>query len=126
MPNKLVNMGWVEAGMVEVLTLAPRHLPLIGVWRCLRATAAYAVAAGMWAVLWTDFFQFILMMTAVIILAIYAVDAAGGMAAVKAHAITHFGSESAALSVMPVRFTDGGIEAYAWMPIMTMLVFIAM
>jgi Na+/proline symporter len=65
-----------------------------------------------------------LMMTAVIILAFYAVDAAGGMAAVKAHAIAHFGSETAALSVLPVRFVDGSIQAYAWMPLMTLLVFL--
>jgi SSS family solute:Na+ symporter len=124
-PINLIIMGWVTMAMVKILTISLGISPWIAVAICFFVTTAYAAAAGMWAVLWTDFFQFILMMTAVIILAIYAVDAAGGMAAVKAHAITHFGSESAALSVMPVQFTGGGIEAYAWMPVMTLLVFIA-
>jgi solute:Na+ symporter, SSS family len=115
----------VTIAMVKILTISLGISPWIAVGICFVVTTAYAVAAGMWAVLWTDFVQFILMMTAVIILAVYAVDAAGGMAAVKAHAITHFGSEAAALSVLPVRMTGGTLEAYAWMPLMTLLVFIA-
>jgi solute:Na+ symporter, SSS family len=124
-PINLIVMGWVTMAMVKILTISLGISPWLAVGICFVVTTAYSVAAGMWAVLWTDFFQFILMMTAVIVLAVYAVDAAGGMAAIKAHAITHFGSESAALSVLPVRITDGGIEAYAWMPLLTLLVFIA-
>ena len=37
----------------------------------------------MWAVLWTDLVQFVIKMTAVIVLAVYAVDAVGGMDALK-------------------------------------------
>ena len=124
-PINLIIMGWVTMAMVKILTISLGISPWLAVGICFVVTTAYAVAAGMWAVLWTDFFQFILMMTAVIVLAIYAVDAAGGMAAIKAHAISHFGSEAAALSVLPVRFTGGSIEAYAWMPLMTLLTFIA-
>lgn len=124
-PINLVIMGWVTMAMVKVLTISLAISPWIAVAICFLATTAYAGAAGMWAVLWTDFFQFMLMMTAVIILAIYAVDAAGGLAAVKAHAINHFGSETAAFSVLPVKVTSSGLEAYAWMPLMTLLVFIA-
>ena len=124
-PINLIIMGWVTMAMVKILTISLGISPWIGALICFVFTTAYASAAGMWAVLWTDFFQFILMMTAVIILAIYAVDAAGGMEAVKAHAITHFGSETAALSVLPVSFTSAGIQTYAWMPLMTLLTFIA-
>ena len=124
-PINLIIMGWVTMAMVKILTISLGISPWLAVSICFFVTVAYSAAAGMWAVLWTDFFQFIIMMTAVIILAVYAVDAAGGMDAIKAHAITHFGSEAAALSVLPVRMTDGGIEAYAWMPLMTLLVFIA-
>ena len=123
-PINLIIMGWVTAAMVKILTISLGISPWVAVGVCFVVTTAYAAAAGMWAVLWTDFFQFILMMTAVIILAVYAVDAAGGMDAVKAHAITHFGSETAALSVLPVRFVDGSIQAYAWLPLMTLLVFL--
>jgi SSS family solute:Na+ symporter len=124
-PINLIIMGWVTAAMVKILTLSLGVDPWVAVGICFVITAAYVVAAGMWAVLWTDFFQFILMMTAIIVLAIYSVEAVGGMEALKTKAAAHFGSETAALSVMPIRFTDSGIEAYAWLPLLTILVFVA-
>src|SRR5687768_10518215 len=124
-PINLIIMGWVTMAMVKILTISLGISPWIAVGICFVVTTAYAVAAGMWAVLWTDFFQFILMMTAVIILAIYAVDAAGGMEAVKAGAAAHFGSEAAALSVLPVRIGPEGISGYVWMPLLTLTVFIS-
>jgi Na+/proline symporter len=124
-PVNLIIMGWVTMAMVKILTISLGISPWFAVAICFVVTTAYASAAGMWAVLWTDFFQFILMMTAVVVLAIYAVDAAGGMLIVKANAVRHFGSEAAAFSVLPMRLGEGGIEAYAWMPLMTLLVFIA-
>jgi len=38
----------------------------------------------------------------------------------------HFGSETAALSVLPVRMTPNGLEAYAWMPLLALGVFLSM
>ncbi len=37
------------------------------------------VGAGLWAVLWTDLVQFVIKMSAVIVLAIYSVRAVGGI-----------------------------------------------
>lgn len=124
-PINLIIMGWVTMAMVKILTISLGISPWLAVGICFVITAAYAVAAGMWAVLWTDFFQFILMMTAVIVLAVYAVDAVGGMAALKTGVIAHFGSEAAALSVLPVRAGARGFEAYAWMPLLTLGVFLS-
>ena len=87
---------------------------------------AYAVAAGLWAVLWTDLIQFVIKMSAVIVLAIYSVKAVGGMDALIAGVSKHFGSETAALSVLPVRVTPNGLEAYAWMPLLALAVFLSM
>ena len=121
----LIIMGWVTLAMVKILTMTLGVSPWVAVGVCFVITAAYSVAAGMWAVLWTDFFQFILAMAAVIALAVYAVDAVGGMDALKAGAAAHFGSETAALSVMPFRQGAGGqLEAFAWMPMLTMGVFL--
>jgi Na+/proline symporter len=78
----------------------------------------------MWAVLWTDLVQFVIKMTAVIVLAIFAVKAVGGMAALKAGVAAHFGSEKAALSVLPVSWGPSGLMAYAWMPILSLAVFL--
>jgi Na+/proline symporter len=125
LPINLIIMGWVTMAMVKILTISLGISPWLAVGVCFVITAAYSVAAGMWAVLWTDFFQFILMMTAVIVLAVYSVEAVGGMAALKQGVAAHFGSETAALSVLPVRAGASGLEAYAWMPLLTLGVFLS-
>ena len=124
-PINLLIMGWVTMAMVKILTISLGISPWIAVGICFVITAAYSIAAGMWAVLWTDFFQFMLMMTAVIVLAVYSVEAVGGMSALKSGVAAHFGSETAGLSVLPVRFGANGLEAYAWMPILTLGVFLS-
>jgi Na+/proline symporter len=65
-------------------------------------------------------------MSAVIVLAIFSVQKVGGMAALKEGVTQHFGSEAAALSVLPVRSGVDGLEAYAWMPLLALGVFLSM
>src|SRR5690242_7522779 len=110
--------------MIKILTISLGVSPYLAVGICFIITMAYSVAAGMWAVLWTDLVQFVIKMTAVIVLAVYAVGAVGGMSALKSKLITHFGSEKAALSVLPISFGPSGLVAYAWMPILTLAVFL--
>jgi SSS family solute:Na+ symporter len=124
LPINLIIMGWVTLAMIKILTISLGISPWIAVGVCFAITAAYAVAAGMWAVLWTDFFQFILMMTAVIVLAVYSVAAVGGMDALQTKVAAAFGTD-AVLSVLPVRAGPTGIEAYAWLPLLTLLVWIS-
>src|SRR5215211_7572764 len=114
----LIIMGWVTRAMIKILTISLGVSPVVAVGICFVITVAYSVAAGLWAVLWTDLVQFVIKMSAVIVLAIYSVRAVGGMDALKAGVAQHFGSETAALSVLPVRIADGHIEAYAWMPLL--------
>ncbi len=123
-PINLIILGWVTRAMIKILGISIGVSPVLAVGICFVITMAYAVAGGMWAVLWTDLMQFVLKMTAVIVLAVYAVDAVGGMDALKAGVTAHFGSEAAALSVMPVAISDG-IHAYAWMPLLTLTVFLS-
>jgi Na+/proline symporter len=124
LPINLIIMGWVTLAMIKILTISLGISPWIAVGVCFVITAAYAVAAGMWAVLWTDFFQFMLMMTAVIVLAVYSVAAVGGMDALQTKVAAAFGTD-AALSVLPLRAGPNGLETYAWMPLLTLLVFIS-
>ena len=135
-PINLIILGWVTRAMIKILTisLGLRAVSVAGitvsgeviaVGICFLITVAYSVAAGMWAVLWTDLIQFVIKMTAVIILAVYVVDAVGGMDALKAGLATKFGDERAALSVLPVRVTADGIEAYPWMPLIALFVFLS-
>ena len=122
----LIIMGWVTRAMIKILTISLGISPYLAVAICFVITVAYAVAAGLWAVLWTDLIQFVIKMSAVIVLAIYAVKAVGGMDALIAGVSKHFGSEPAALSVLPVKWTPNGLEAYAWMPLLALGVFLSM
>ena len=122
----LIIMGWVTRAMIKILTISLGISPYVAVAICFVITVAYAVAAGLWAVLWTDLIQFVIKMSAVIVLAIYAVKAVGGMDALIAGVSKHFGSETAALSVLPVKWTPNGLEAYAWMPLLALGVFLSM
>jgi solute:Na+ symporter, SSS family len=122
----LIIMGWVTRAMIKILTISLGISPFVAVGICFVITVAYAVAAGLWAVLWTDLIQFVIKMSAVIVLAVYSVKAVGGMDALIAGVSKHFGSETAALSVLPVRVTANGLEAYAWMPLLALAVFLSM
>ncbi len=135
-PINLIILGWVTRAMIKILTisLGLRDVQFAGmtvsgqviaVGICFLVTMSYSVAAGMWAVLWTDLVQFVIKMTAVIILAVYAVRAVGGMDALRVGVAKHFGDASAGLSVLPVRFTGNGIEAYTWMPLLALGVFLS-
>ncbi|HKG95239.1 MAG TPA: sodium:solute symporter family protein [Gemmatimonadaceae bacterium] len=124
-PINLIILGWVTRAMIKILTITLGISPILAVGVCFVITVAYSSAAGMWAVLWTDLVQFVIKMSAVIILAIYAVNAVGGMGALKQGLAQHFGSETAALSVLPVRVGPNGIEAYPWMPLLALAVFLS-
>src|SRR5438270_988787 len=136
LPINLIILGWVTRAMIKILTISlglhdvtflGMHVSgeVLAVGICFVITVAYSAGAGMWAVLWTDLVQFVIKMTAVIILAVYAVRAVGGMDALKAGLSTHFGDANAALSVLPIKVGENGIEAYAWMPLLALFVFLS-
>jgi len=135
-PINLIILGWVTRAMIKILTISlglrPVHLgsltlsgDIVAVGICFIITVAYSAGAGMWAVLWTDLVQFVIKMTAVIILAVYAVQAVGGMGKLQSGLAAKFGSADAAISVLPVKMTPHGLEAYAWMPILALAVFLS-
>jgi SSS family solute:Na+ symporter len=136
LPINLIILGWVTRAMIKILTIALglRDVAVAGITLsgevvavgiCFAITAVYAMAAGMWAVLWTDLVQFVIKMSAVIVLAVYAVVAVGGIDVMKVKLAAHFGSEAAALSVLPVSVTTSGIHSYAWMPLLTLAVYLS-
>src|SRR5213075_2628694 len=131
----LIILGWVTRAMIKILTISlglhdvrvlgmnvPGQVIAVGI--CFVITVAYSAGAGMWAVLWTDLVQFVIKMTAVIVLAVFSVKAVGGMDALKTKVAAHFGSEAAALSVLPVNTSGGGLIGYAWMPLFALAVFL--
>ncbi len=112
-------------GFRAILTISLGVSPVLAVGICFVITVIYSVAAGLWAVLWTDLIQFVIKMSAVIILAVYAVNAVGGTDVMRAKLTEHFGSETAALSVLPVSVGPTGLHAYVWMPLLALTVFLS-
>jgi solute:Na+ symporter, SSS family len=136
LPINLIVLGWVTKAMIKILTISLGLHPVnvlgmtvsgevIAVGICFVITVAYSTGAGMWAVLWTDLVQFVIKMSAVIILAVYAVRAVGGMDKMKSGLAAHYGSSDAALSVLPIQWTPTGIAGYVWMPLLTLFVFLS-
>ncbi|MBC7673543.1 MAG: Na+:solute symporter [Polaromonas sp.] len=135
-PINLIILGWVTRAMIKILTISLGLHPVnvlgttvsgevIAVGICFVITVAYSTGAGMWAVLWTDLVQFVIKMSAVIVLAVYAVRAVGGMDKLKSGLVAHYGNADAAISVLPVQFGANGITGYVWMPLLTLAVFLS-
>jgi solute:Na+ symporter, SSS family len=79
-----LTMGWVNLAMAKILYLTLGLNKLTAVFLCLTITLIYSAVSGLWAVLWTDMVQFVLKMTMVILLAYFAVHAAGGLHVLQA------------------------------------------
>ncbi len=118
-----IIMGWVNLAIAKILglTLGIPKWEAIGI--CLVLTAIYVSIGGMWSVLVTDVLQFAVKMTMTIVLAVAAVAAVGGVAALR----EKIGALDAAHHI-----TQGGLLAFfpplhgaAWMPLESFLVFIA-
>ena len=123
LPINCIILGWVNLAMVKILEITlgvdkPRAiLIVIGM---LLFTAFYTAISGLWGVLVTDLFQFALKMSMVIVLAILAVNAVGGIDALK----TKIGAMDAATG-------SGSRLAFfpefgsVWMPAITLFVYLA-
>jgi SSS family solute:Na+ symporter len=80
----LIIMGWVNLAVVKILreTLGVSKIEGLAITLgIMLLTAAIASVAGLWGVLWTDLFQFVLKMGMVILLAVFAVARSGGTGA---------------------------------------------
>lgn len=89
-------------------------------------TGVYVALGGLWGVLWTDLFQFILKMSIVIGVAYFGVEAAGGMTTI----ITRIGAMRAAngasnpLAFFP-DFSRGFLSETLWtLPVITFVVYL--
>src|SRR5205823_875751 len=76
-----IIIGWVTAAMAKIVGMTLG----VGKWQATLGlfvlTALYSTLSGLWGVLVTDFFQFVLAMLGCIALAVFALGAVGGMAA---------------------------------------------
>jgi SSS family solute:Na+ symporter len=125
-PINCIILGWVNLAMLKILrgTLGVTDAQAMGIMIGMLAfTAFYTTMAGLWGVLVTDMFQFVLMMTMVIVLAVFAVDAVGGMDALQAKVAeldAAGGAAGSRLAFFPPLEWDS-----AWMPLITLCVYLA-
>ncbi|HEY3013269.1 MAG TPA: sodium:solute symporter family protein [Gemmatimonadales bacterium] len=117
LPINLIIMGWVTRAMVTILGITLNLNPWRAAIFLFGVTAVYSVFSGLWGVIVTDMFQFVIAMGGTILLAVLAVNATGGLDIVTARVADHFGSKGAAFGVIPP--TD-----QAWLPLSTLLVFL--
>ncbi len=126
-PINCIILGWVNKAMVDILSLVlgiGERQALLVVLGIIALTAFISALSGLWGVLVTDVFQFIVKMGMVIVLAVYSVRAVGGIEAMKqklavvdaARAGTHAGS---VLDFVPDLNS-------AWMPVIAFLVYISL
>jgi SSS family solute:Na+ symporter len=84
MMNCLI-LGWVTKAMTSITAVAlgvsEGRALAICVFFLIPFTGFYVTLGGLWGVLWTDLFQFVLKMGIVIAVAVYAVEAVGGVQA---------------------------------------------
>ncbi|HYL68332.1 MAG TPA: sodium:solute symporter family protein [Candidatus Limnocylindria bacterium] len=89
-------------------------------------TGIYAALGGLWGVLWTDLFQFVLKMSIVIAVAYYGVAAAGGTGAMLARIQAMRGANGASdpLAFLP-DFSRGLTTEALWtLPVITFVVYL--
>jgi Na+/proline symporter len=128
-PINCIILGWVNLAMVKILMLAlnvTRFKALLIVLGMIAVTSLISTMSGLWGVLVTDMVQFVIKMTMVIVLAVAAVHAVGGMGALK----TKLALLDQARGVAPG--THGSVLSFIpdlnspWMPMITFLVYISL
>jgi solute:Na+ symporter, SSS family len=123
LPINLIIMGWVNLAIVKILVLVlgvTKIEALVIALAIMALTASISTLSGLWGVLWTDLFQFFLKMGMVILLAVFAVQASGGMGPLltQLHAIDRTRTGGSVLSLVPDLNS-------AWMPMITFCVYLA-
>ncbi len=117
-PINLIIMGWVNLAMLKILGVVLGVNPLVAFGFMFLVTMSYSVLSGLWGVVVTDFIQFGIAMGGSIVLAVYAVRAAGGIDGLVAQLPRHYGSADAALALLP---SSGA----TWMPLTAFLAYLA-
>ncbi len=118
LPINLIIMGWVTRAMVTVLQISLNIDPWKAAILLFAITAGYTIFSGLWGVVVTDTFQFVVKMGGVIALAVLAVRSVGGLDELTRQSVAHFGSREAAFGVLPP------IDK-AWLPLSTLVVFLS-
>ncbi|MEK6300480.1 MAG: sodium:solute symporter family protein [Acidobacteriota bacterium] len=124
LPINCIIMGWVNLAMVKILEVTlglDKRQAVTVVVGILLFTAFYTTISGLWGVLVTDLFQFVLKMGMVIVLAVLSVRAVGGMDALK----TKIGALDAQSGQPGSRLAFFPELDSVWMPAITLFTYLA-
>lgn len=124
LPINLIIMGWVNLAIVKIMMLVlgiGKIEALAFAIAIMFITASISTLSGLWGVLWTDLFQFVLKMGMVIVLAVFAVNATGGMHSLitQLHQVDKSRDATSSILAMVPNLNS------TWMPMITFFVFIA-
>ncbi len=76
-------LGWVNIAMIKIMGWSLDLEPWVALAGCLAVTLLYSALAGLWGIVVVDVVQFVIGMTGTIALAFFAVDAVGGLGALR-------------------------------------------
>jgi Na+/proline symporter len=128
-PINCIILGWVNLAMVKILGLVlgvSKLQALLIVMGIIALTSSISTLAGLWGVLVTDLFQFVIKMGMVTALAVFAVQAVGGLDQMKAKLAAVDQSRAAAQGAHGSVLNFVPDLDSAWMPMITFLVYISM
>ncbi len=127
-----VILGWVTKAMTTIVSvvmgLDDRRSLALCVFFLIPFTGLYVSLGGLWGVLWTDLFQFVLKMGVVIAVAWYGVRAVGGMSELLARLSAmqkSVGPEAANITAFFPDFSRGFASEALWtIPVITFCVYL--
>jgi Na+/proline symporter len=129
-PINCIILGWVNKAMVDILMTIldiDKITALAIVIGLIALTSSISTLSGLWGVLVTDVFQFVIKMGMVIVLAVYAVNAVGGIDQMKLKLLAIDAARAAASGSQ----SQGSVLNFlpdlnsAWMPMITFFVYIS-
>jgi solute:Na+ symporter, SSS family len=128
LPINCIIMGWVNLAMVKILMTIfgiTKVQALLIVFGIMVLTAMISTLSGIWGVLVTDLFQFVLKMGMMVVLAYFAVHAVGGLGELKQKLFQMDAAKAAAGgghgSILSFTPDIGSV----WMPMITFFVYLA-
>jgi len=127
LPVNCIILGWVNLAMVKILEVVlgvSKFEALILVLVLIAFTGWISTMSGLWGVLVTDAFQFVIKMTMVIVLAVAAISAVGGIDALKIKLAAVDAARGAAGQGSVLDFVPDLNSA--WMPLVAFLAFISL
>src|SRR5580704_5890018 len=123
-------LGWVTKAMTSIvavtLGVTQTHALAICIFFLIPFTGFYVSLGGLWGVLWTDLFQFVLKMSLVIAVAWFGVHSVGGMHVLLAHLAAQrakAGPGASNIIALLPDFSRGWTTEALWtLPVLTFLV----